>query len=150
MYKQASTMYSSKIYLNKQSVQNFDINQFIDDITDEILKNNKNEIQQKVLYSNNPFVWGPKLWYIIHNSSIFYPSKPSKEDQQKMLSFIKSLSILLPCTKCKLHYNEYISKNIKMAEKAVESKEALQQFFIDLHNHTNKLTNKPVYEKKMI
>ena len=143
-------MYSSKIYLNKQSVQNFDINQFIDDITEKISKNNVVDINQTVLYSNNPFVWGPKLWYIIHNSSIFYPSKPSKEDQQKMLSFIKSLSILLPCTKCKLHYNEYISKNIKMAEKAVESKEALQQFFIDLHNHTNKLTNKPVYEKKMI
>ena len=149
MYTKASAMYSSKIYLNEQLVQNFDINQFIDDITEKISKNNVVDINQTFLYSNNPSIWGPKLWYIIHNSSIFYPSNPSKEDQQKMLSFIKSLSILLPCTKCKVHYNEYISKNIKMAEKAVESKEALQQFFIDLHNHTNKLTNKAIFKSSL-
>lgn len=102
-------------------------------------------------YSSRPSVWGPKFWYILHNSSVFYPNNPTRLAMIRMIQFLKSVPYLLPCSDCRNHAIDYINhlSNETMLEK-VSSQKKLIQFLVDFHNHVNIRTNKQIVNVELI
>lgn len=94
-------------------------------------------------YSSRPSVWGPKFWYILHNSSVFYPKHPTRLAMMRMIQFLQSIPYLLPCSDCRNHAIDYMNhlSNETMLDK-VSSQKKLIQFLVDFHNHVNIRTNK--------
>ena len=94
--------------------------------------------------SNLPIIWGPFIWNFLHISALYYPEKPNKKIQQECKNFINSLSVMLPCPKCKIHYNNFINKQ-NVVDNACLNKLNLMSFFVELHNEINHRNGKPKY-----
>lgn len=99
-------------------------------------------INVETRYSNasSPEIFGPALWFTLHNASVFYPESPTRYTKISMKNLILNLHVLIPCTTCKEHFSNFIKKvNL---DKVVESKENLFSFFVGLHNYVNFRLNK--------
>ncbi len=90
--------------------------------------------------------WGPKTWSILHVCSFMYPDTPTHNEKLNMYNFIHSLSLILPCPKCKKHFRENIRKHIPYTDSSpLESKRNLSQYIVDIHNEVNQRNNKPTW-----
>ena len=58
-----------------------------------------------------PSVWGPFFWHTMHIVSLGYPKNPTYNDKKCAKEFYESLTFLIPCSICREHYKEHISKN---------------------------------------
>ena len=81
-----------------------------------------------------PSVWGPILWNTMHIISLGYPEIPDDATQQAAANFYRSLSFLIPCPICRIHY----TKLIQVIPPATESKDALMKWVFTIHNQVNK------------
>lgn len=81
-----------------------------------------------------PSVWGPILWNTMHIISLGYPEIPDEATQQAAANFYRSLSSLIPCPICRIHY----TKLIQVIPPATESKDALMKWVFTIHNQVNK------------
>lgn len=91
--------------------------------------------------------WGPLLWETINSIVREYPHNPSAEDRQNFKLFFQSLGDVLPCPSCRDHYKGHL-RNMSL-DKAVNSREELINFIIDLHNEVNKATGKSVMKREV-
>jgi len=91
--------------------------------------------------SSDPNVFGPPLWFTLHNSSVTYPENPTAFIQNTMINLLTSLHLLIPCQVCKEHFVSYLATvNLKDVTK---SRESLFIFFVNIHNYVNNRYNKP-------
>jgi hypothetical protein len=90
--------------------------------------------------------WGPLLWESINTIVREYPESPSSEDRQNYKLFFQSLGDVLPCPSCRQHYNAHLRK--LSIDVALESRDSLINFIIDLHNEVNKATGKSVMNRE--
>lgn len=87
-----------------------------------------------------PELWGKQFWFTIHCIALKYPHKPNDDEKKQAINFFQSLTELLPCKKCKVHYKENLDLNeLKLA---VKSKESLFEYTVKLHNKVNLMNNK--------
>lgn len=91
----------------------------------------------------NPEIWGPHAWFFLHSITLAYPDNPSYGDKENVKTFFKSFYKVLPCPKCRIHYENHLER-MPITNEIVESKQQLVQWLIDLHNAVNKSTNKPL------
>jgi hypothetical protein len=91
----------------------------------------------------NPKFWGPHGWYFLHSVTMNYPKNPSDKDKQIYFNFFKSLENVLPCEKCAYHYSQNLEK--LPLEPALESRDTLVRWLINVHNEVNKETGKREY-----
>jgi hypothetical protein len=90
--------------------------------------------------SYDPDVFGPALWFSLHNTATTYPDYPDFTTKSKMKNFLINLDLLIPCQLCKTHWNENLKKyNLDVV---VNSRENLFSFFVFAHNHVNFMSNK--------
>ena len=108
----------------------------------------KEENQIKKIGTSDPKIWGPQLWFILHNGASKYPIAATPIYIQKMKDFIIGLPVILPCEKCKIHAIDYIEEYKDKLDDICSGREKLFKFFVDFHNSVNKRYNKPemVYE----
>jgi hypothetical protein len=92
-------------------------------------------IETRYANASSPEIFGPALWFILHNASVFYPDRPSRFAKVSMKNLILNLHILIPCQSCKEHYYNFIKK--VDLDKVVVSRENLFTFFVGLHNYVN-------------
>jgi len=85
-------------------------------------------------------VWGKAGWTFLHSISYSYPEKPTEEEKESMVSFLKGVGDVLPCPTCKKHYNDFMTERM---DDAVESKGTLTYALWTLHNQVNRRTEKP-------
>jgi hypothetical protein len=104
---------------------------------------NINLEEKKVSTLTSPEVWGPALWFLLHNSSYNYDEKASPLAIERMKNFILGLPIMIPCKNCREHATAHIEKNIDNLEDVCSGRDSLFNFFVDFHNHVNKRYNKP-------
>ena len=90
--------------------------------------------------------WGPKAWGLLHTCSFSYPDHPEENDKRDMYNFLTSLSEVIPCKICKGHYKKYLEKNLPHHSCiALQGKEKLGRWVVDLHNDVNRRLNKPTW-----
>ena len=102
----------------------------------------------------DPKIWGPSLWFSLHNGARNYPTNPSNVTISGMKKFICGLPYIIPCYDCSEHTKKFInSKTNTELNEAISSKEKLFEFFVDLHNSVNYKLSKPIltyYEAKKL
>lgn len=85
--------------------------------------------------------WGPSLWRFLHATSFSF--QPTDVSRRQMLQFLRSLGPVLPCSKCREHYQVYI--DARLDERVVQDVNTLSRWVVDLHNSVNKKTGKQEY-----
>lgn len=83
----------------------------------------------------DPSLFGPPLWFVLHNGASCYPHRPSPIVQKNMMGFIDGLHVIIPCASCKEHAYRFI-KNHTLAT-VTASRETLFRFFVQFHNYVN-------------
>lgn len=95
-------------------------------------------------------VWGPHFWYVIHTTALNYPTAPTDFHKMTYKNFFESFANVLPCKKCREHYQTHISRY--PISPFLDSNELLNKWIIDLHNMVNQslgkrqLTYQEVYQ----
>lgn len=65
-----------------------------------------------MMSDEDPAVWGPQFWNVMRKIAAQYPSsEPSASTRQAAKEFYQSLRELLPCQKCREHYQEFLEKH---------------------------------------
>lgn len=89
-----------------------------------------------------PEVFGPPLWFSLHNASAFYPDNASPVYAERMKNIIIGLPVLIPCGTCKEHATVYIEQNKHKLMEICKTRTTLFEFFVDFHNYVNKRLGK--------
>lgn len=56
-----------------------------------------------------------------------------------MFRFLRSVGDVLPCKRCRMHYNAYVFQHVRTADSPpLAHREALSRFLVDLHNDVNR------------
>lgn len=88
-----------------------------------------------------PHVWGRAFWVAMHSVSFTYPDKPSRDDRDHVISFLRNISHLLPCKACCAHFrNHLLTVDL---ERVASSRNNLVRFLVDIHNEVNVTAGKP-------
>ena len=96
------------------------------------------------LKGNNPNVFGPPLWFSLHNASVYYPANASPLHAERMKNIILGIPVLLPCDTCKEHATNYIEEKKHLLSDICKTQETLFEFFVDFHNYVNERLGKPI------
>jgi hypothetical protein len=100
----------------------------------------------KVSSTKEPKVFGPPLWFSIHNSAAHYPPSPSPVCQQHTIKFIKSIPYIVPCDDCFIHAQNYISQFSDSDLLDITSTRAKYfDWSVKFHNFVNKRLGKRIY-----
>jgi hypothetical protein len=90
-----------------------------------------------------PEVFGPSMWFTLHNGSKHYPKEASPIVAEKMKGFILGFPYMIPCEKCQHHAIAYIEEHYSSIDEAIKGSDSLFKFFWEFHNFVNKRLNKP-------
>jgi hypothetical protein len=93
-----------------------------------------------------PTEWGNHCWRFLHASSFTYPDEPTPEKQNAAKQFYANLGEMLPCPKCRNHYNYHI----KHRPPRVESRDSLSRWLVDIHNEVNSSQDKPTVDYEIV
>lgn len=88
----------------------------------------------------SPSVWGPFFWHTIHIVALGYPKNPTYTDKRCAKEFYESLVYLIPCSVCREHYREHLSKN--PISTFLDSRTDLIKWTVEIHNNVNKMLGK--------
>ena len=106
-----------------------------------------NEISMSELPDKDATVFGPKLWYCLHNAAKAYPDSPTKLVQNRMKNVILGIPYLIPCDSCYEHSLSYIDKLDECKLNNIcSTRKNLIVFFVEFHNHVNRRLGKKIYK----
>ena len=93
---------------------------------------------------NDLSVYGPKLWHIIHTFSANYNPVT---DRNAFIMFIVSISKLLPCPRCRKHFQDNLE--IYKLERYLDSRDRIFLWSYIMHNAVNESQGKksPPYKE---
>ena len=91
----------------------------------------------------NPKFWGPHAWIFLHSITMSYPKEPTEQDKQTYIKFFNDLQNIIPCEKCADNYNRHL-QDFPIGD-ALETRETMVQWLINVHNEVNKDLGKPIY-----
>src|SRR5690348_14367343 len=91
----------------------------------------------------NPCDWGKYYWKVLHYTTLSYPHNPTIETIEKTKQFISLFGELLPCLKCRVHFQENI-KIFPLTDEILLNKDKFILWGFNLHNHVNSKLNKSV------
>lgn len=92
-----------------------------------------------------PDIWGPGAWALLHAITLEYPEKPTIIDKNNIKTFFETLGNVLPCEKCRVHFQKNISI-YPLTDNILSSKNQLVRWLIDIHNKVNEMNGKPILE----
>lgn len=88
-------------------------------------------------------LWAPCCWYLLHILA-YQIEEDQVKKPDRCLELFKSLGKVLPCPKCQDHFKSYIKKH------PIKKNTNLVNWTHDYHNDVNKITQKPVLNKKEV
>jgi len=89
----------------------------------------------------NSNIWGPSGWFFLDSVCLSYPNKPTNIEKKYYKNFFNSFPYILPCEKCRCHFNKYLKSN-PLDENILKSKDNLVEWFLKAHNNVNKINDK--------
>ena len=78
----------------------------------------------------------------LHTTAAYYPDKPTETQQSSMLSLLRSLPVLYPCTHCATH----LGANMKDHPPEVSSRLTLSRWLCERHNEVNERLGKKKFD----
>lgn len=92
--------------------------------------------------------WGPYFWYVIHMVCFNYPNNPNDYHKMTYKNFLEAIGNVLPCKKCRQHYQTHISK--VPVTPFLDNNQLLNQWVIDLHNSVNMSLSKHILSYEQV
>ena len=92
-----------------------------------------------------PSVWGPIFWHTIHVTALAYPENPSYAQKRAAKEFYESLAHLIPCPKCRDHYQTHLQK--MPITPHLDRRADLFRWTVEMHNTVNKMLEKPIVKE---
>lgn len=89
---------------------------------------------------------GRSGWTILHSIASNYPHRPSKSQQDNMVSFLRHFASFYPCQACSQHMSNYL----KVHHPATGSKQQIQQWLCQFHNSVNQRLNKDIFDCSLV
>tara|TARA_A100001011_G_C13756282_1_gene613347 strand:+ start:66 stop:572 length:507 start_codon:yes stop_codon:yes gene_type:complete len=89
-----------------------------------------------------PKIWGPPAWHFLHTITFNYPEKPSYKDKSNYYDFFHNLQFVLPCEVCQANYQKHLKEY--PISPYLDSKKALVEWLVHIHNLVNQENNKPL------
>ena len=81
---------------------------------------------------------GRATWTFLHTTAAYYPDKPTPKQRANMLSLLRTLPILYPCTWCAQDFGQDVEKH----PPDVSSRTALSRWLCERHNEVNEKLGK--------
>ena len=103
------------------------------------------DVEEEYLKGDSPDVFGPPLWFCLHNAAAHYPIHASPAFAERMKNIIVGLPVLIPCETCKEHATKYIEEKKHTLMEICKTRETLFNFFVDFHNYVNIRLEKKVW-----
>ena len=88
-----------------------------------------------------PTVWGPFFWHTMHIIALSYPANPSYAHKRAAKEFFESLSHLIPCPKCREHYQTHLQKY--PISPHLDRRDDIFRWTVNVHNEVNKSLGRP-------
>ena len=76
--------------------------------------------------------WQPLTWIIFHTLALNY----NDLYREHYITFFNTFKVIIPCSICRGHYNQHISKENMIIENNM-NKERIFEWTVDLHNSVN-------------
>lgn len=86
--------------------------------------------------SFDPEMFGPSLWFTLHNGAMAYPNEPTDFIRNGMTNLLINLPLLVPCMNCREHLYSFL-KSTNLSQ-VVASRNNLFSFLVNVHNYVNK------------
>jgi hypothetical protein len=86
--------------------------------------------------------WGPHLWESLNIITREYPHTPSSIEKQNYKLFFQSFGDVIPCKECRMNYRKHLNKF--SLDSALESRDTLAEFLVNIHNEVNEMKGKPL------
>lgn len=139
---------NSNIYEhNNQNNLNRDVS-YIENLNFDKQDNNEkfemSYTRKKYKSTTSPDVFGPPMWFTLHNGASKYPHKPGVLVKERMKYFILGIPVMIPCARCREDATAYIEKFKDSLDDICSSRLKLFEFFFTFHNVVNKKLNKPI------
>jgi hypothetical protein len=87
---------------------------------------------------HDPTYIGPGIWFNMHLDAVM---ALTKSDQMAVIRRIRILQSRFPCSKCKIHFGEYLERH-PPEQICGQSADSLFQWSVDFHNAVNSFTDK--------
>ncbi|KAF8825829.1 FAD-dependent thiol oxidase [Lentinula edodes] len=85
---------------------------------------------------------GRATWTFLHTTAAYYPERPSPAQRANMLTLIRSLPVLYPCTHCADDFGQ----DIKVNAPDVSGRVGLSKWLCERHNEVNKKLGKATFD----
>ncbi|OJT12442.1 FAD-linked sulfhydryl oxidase ALR [Trametes pubescens] len=85
---------------------------------------------------------GSATWTFLHTTAAYYPDAPTMAHRVNMLSLLRALPVLYPCSTCATHLGE----EMKTRPPDVSSRGALSRWLCEQHNAVNARLGKERFE----
>ena len=83
-------------------------------------------------------ILGRATWTFLHTTAAYYPEKPTPAQRVNMLSLIRALPMLYPCTHCATDFDE----RVKEHPPDVSGRVGLSRWLCERHNEVNEKLGK--------
>jgi len=97
-------------------------------------------------YNFDPTVWGPKAWFFLDTIVLSYPDNPTDSQKEDFANFFYLISSVLPCLKCRIHYQENLKFN-KLTDDILKNRDNLLDWWLKMHNLIRMTSNKEIISK---
>lgn len=87
---------------------------------------------------HDPTYIGPGIWFNMHLDAV---TAYTKSDQNAVIARIRKLQSRFPCSKCKVHFGEYLERH-PPEQISGASGDSLFRWSVDFHNAVNSFTGK--------
>lgn len=99
------------------------------------------------IITENKMSWGEPIWFFFHTMTVKVKEESFLLVKTKLLEFIYSICVNLPCPICSEHAKEYL-KNVNFL--AIQTKEQLINLLHQFHNTVNARKNYPVFPREEV
>jgi mitochondrial FAD-linked sulfhydryl oxidase len=84
---------------------------------------------------------GRATWTFLHTTAAYYPERPTPNQRVNMLTLLRSLPTLYPCSHCATHLGE----DLKDHPPDVSGRLGLSRWLCERHNEVNERLGKPLF-----
>ena len=85
---------------------------------------------------------GRATWTFLHTTAAYYPERPTPSQRVQMLSLLRALPVLYPCSHCATHLGECMQRR----PPDVSGREGLSRWLCERHNEVNERLGKERFE----